>query len=183
MCALSSTRKTLNMSHTRTLMWSQVMALNESPVFMLLDPEPRPGDRQLPVKLFESGAPVTPQASLCATCYFASGRFESGDPALPQASLHDVCLHGAVSDDKCISQTAQVFTVTQAQALTLWSGCCDATIVNSLSGALQRSVWSMARRHLLSCRPNSPSRCAAALQCFPETISLCSRPWHANASC
>jgi len=31
------------------------MMLNESPVFMLLDPEPRPGDRDLPVKLFESG--------------------------------------------------------------------------------------------------------------------------------
>ena len=28
-------------------------------MFMLLDPEPRPGNRELPVRLFESGAALT----------------------------------------------------------------------------------------------------------------------------
>lgn len=37
----------------------QIMALNESPVLLLLDPTPQPGQRDLPVRLFESGATVT----------------------------------------------------------------------------------------------------------------------------
>lgn len=33
----------------------QMVALNESPVLLLLDPTPQPGQRDLPVRLFESG--------------------------------------------------------------------------------------------------------------------------------
>ena len=34
----------------------QITALNESPVFLLLDPAPRAGQKELPVHLYESGA-------------------------------------------------------------------------------------------------------------------------------
>ena len=44
----------------RRCMVLQVMALNESPVFLLLDPAPRPAGKELPLKLYESGAPLTP---------------------------------------------------------------------------------------------------------------------------
>lgn len=42
----------------------QMSDLNESPVLLLLDVTPRPNARELPVRLFESGAAHCPESTL-----------------------------------------------------------------------------------------------------------------------
>lgn len=53
----------------------QIMALNESPVLLLLDPMPQPGQRDLPVRLFESGARPPSSNLLYLSSPYAFGLF------------------------------------------------------------------------------------------------------------
>ena len=109
----------------RKLMRAQVMALNESPVFMLLDPEPRPGDRELPVKLFESGAAAAPELSLSDKRIVpADGRLERGVPA---SAVRYAARAIVLAQVHFATSPAAEFTL--VPALTYGTGQCDALTI------------------------------------------------------
>ena len=119
---------------------AQLMEVNESPVFLRLDPTQSPGQKDLPVWLYESGAPGAGQGRLgWAVVGMAARAAVAAKPAATRACAHPAlrascaprpqgCTHWtaylpSVCLPPCLRLTSPPPALLREQSCTCWTAC------------------------------------------------------------